>query len=208
MDGKTEPFSFLKNYLPNDSYPIIARYLKNKVILVKVTPPRMTKAGDFTFIKNQPNSCRITVNNSGNKYEFLITLVHEIAHFYVFLKHKNNYLKLKPHGYQWKTEFSSLMQPLMSQKIFPKSVLERLKRHMMDPKASTSTDVLLVKALNQYAPKTNHISVREIPIGKTFLFRNGIQYTRGRKKIKRIECIEITTGKKYLFHQEAMVRML
>lgn len=206
--AEEESFLFLKSYLPNNSYPIIAKYLKNKKVIIVVTPPRTTKAGDFTTIRNQEDSCRITVNDSGNQYEFLITLVHEIAHFNVYLKHKKNYRGIKPHGYQWKTEFMFLMKPLMVSKIFPQPLLEKLKKHMMNPKASTSTDISLIKVLRQYAPESDQISVQEIVEGENFLFRNGNQYTRGRKKIKRIECTEIATGKKYLFHPEAMVESI
>ncbi len=208
MAKEIEPFLLLKKYLPNHAYPIIASYLKNKTIIIKITPPRRTKAGDFTVVFNKANSCRITINNSGNPYEFLITLVHEIAHFYVYLKYNKAYREIKPHAIQWKRQFSSLMQPLMTPKVFPQPLLGKIKKHMLDPKASTGTDALLVKALNQYSPKSKLISVQDIAEGADFLFQNRRRYTKGRKKIKRIECIETSTGKKYLFHPYAMVESL
>ena len=67
---------------------------------------------------------------------------------------------------------------------------------------------MLVQELNRYAPKSDQITVREIPEGNSFLYQNGYRYTRGRKRVKRIECTQVFTGKIYLFHPEAKVKPL
>ena len=202
---KNEPFWLLHDYLPKGSYQIISKYLENRNVIIKIKPPRRTKSGDFSVCRNEENLCRITINDTGNKYEFLITLVHEIAHMNIYHKYKWDYQRLKPHGHQWKFEFKNLMKPLLDKNVFPEPLWSVLSNHMVNPKASTSTDVLLIKTLRKYAPQTDQQSVQELSEGDVFLFKNGNQYTRGRKRIKRIECTEISTGKKYLFHPEALV---
>ena len=39
------------------------------------------------------------MNNNLNKYSFLITITHEIAHMMIWEKHQN---KVDPHGEEWK----------------------------------------------------------------------------------------------------------
>ena len=59
------------------------RYLINKHKLNIITVPyRKTKRGDFRVYSN--GSKKITLNEDLNKFRFLITLLHEIAHQLVF----------------------------------------------------------------------------------------------------------------------------
>ena len=52
---------------------------------------------------NNQNSV-ITINKSNNKYRFLMTLIHEIAHYYTYRDNKF----AKPHGLKWKNIFKIL----------------------------------------------------------------------------------------------------
>ena len=62
----------------------------------------------------------ITVNNDLNPYFFLITLLHEFAHYLVW---KDGHHYAKPHGRTWKNHFSELMQTMIKENIFPESLL-------------------------------------------------------------------------------------
>ena len=60
----------------------------------KVKKSRSSKYGDYRPPLKGSNHL-ITINYDMNKYAFLITLVHEIAHLTNWNKHKD---KVKPHG--------------------------------------------------------------------------------------------------------------
>ncbi|MDP1812971.1 MAG: transcription elongation protein SprT [Leadbetterella sp.] len=138
----------------------------------------------------------ITVNGDSNTYSFLVTLVHEIAHQHVALKMRLFRRKPAPHGVEWKTTFSSLMQPLLTEAVFPEEILKVLKKHMVNPAASSTRDPLLVKVLGIFNEKENAEGpiLSEIPTGKIFVFNN--------KKYRKIEnrrtrtLVECTSSKK------------
>ena len=50
--------------------------------------------------------------------------------------------------------------------------------------------------------------VFEIPAGGTFRLYNGKLFKRGNKRVKRYECLEISTGKIYLFQPNAEVEYI
>nr|WP_313791522.1 SprT-like domain-containing protein [Lacinutrix neustonica] len=53
----------------------------------------------------------MTINENLNHYKFLITLIHEIAHFEAY-KAFGRYIK--PHGLEWKRTFQKLMLPFIN----------------------------------------------------------------------------------------------
>ena len=116
--------------------------------------------------------------------------MHEIAHLLAFERFGR---KIKPHGAEWKRTFQHLMLPFLRPEIFPPRLLPLLARHFRNPRASSSTDTALSLALREYDPR---------PRDKQYVFR------KGPKKIKRYQCVELNTGKLYLFQPQAEVEWL
>ena len=56
---------------------------EHKKLNIKVVKPRKTKHGDF---RERNSNYTITINDTNNKYRFLMILIHEIAHFNVLKK--------------------------------------------------------------------------------------------------------------------------
>jgi SprT protein len=85
--------------------------------------------------RTQPH--RVSVNNDLNKYAFLVTLVHEFAHYstYVNTRRWTNRMALLGRG-----EYAKLMRPFMSRSVFPADVLHALEHHLHDAPASSCTD--------------------------------------------------------------------
>ena len=79
---------------------------EHKKLNIKVVKPRKTKHGDF---RERNRNYTITINDTNNKYRFLMILIHEIAHFNVLKKN----IKEKPHGHYWKNEFKKLAKPIL-----------------------------------------------------------------------------------------------
>ena len=100
------------------------------------------------------------------------------------------------------------MLPFINPQVFPSQLLPLLALHFKNPKASSDTDARLSLALKQFDPINDKNYVFEIPDGGVFRLYNGKIFKRGNKRVKRYECLEIATGKIYLFQPNAEVEFL
>jgi hypothetical protein len=193
----------LARYIPEHAVkPVFELIVANQVHL-KIVNERQTRHGDYRRALNGKHE--ITVNASLNRYKFLITLIHEIAHLVAFEKFGRN---IKPHGEEWKITFQRLMVPFIRPEIFPQHLLPLLARHFRNPSASSDTDTTLSLALKQFDQPTDKNYVFEIPYGSVFRISNGKIFKKIAVRIKRFECMEISTGKTYLFNPNAEVELL
>ena len=83
----------LLSLIPKNSRSQVKKILKDSNVLIKITKKRITKHGDF--IKKIDTTSLITINITSNPFRFLITLLHELAHFKVSQSHQ---YRVKPHG--------------------------------------------------------------------------------------------------------------
>ena len=193
----------LKKYLPEAAVNSVLKLIKVHHIHLQIVKQRATRHGDYRKLPNGQH--KITVNANLNKYKFLITLIHEIAHLVAFSTYGT---RIKPHGQEWKHTFQQLMLPLLRPEIFPNNLLPYLAHHFKNPKASSDTDTRLSLALKQYDPPSDKIPIFEVPFGTKFKLYNGREFIRGKKRVKRYECKETTTGRIYLFNPNAEVEAL
>lgn len=198
-----EERQILTDYLPERAVDSILELIKKQKVFLKIVRERQTRHGDYRRLPNGQHL--ITVNASLNQYRFLITLVHEIAHLVAFEKYGHS---IKPHGPEWKQTFQHLMLPFLSPEIFPSKLLPILASHFLNPKASSDTDAKLSIALRSFDPKNGKHYIFEIPTGSTFRIHNGKVFKKGRKRVKRYECTEISTGKIYIFQPNAEIELL
>lgn len=193
----------LAKYLPEYAVkPAFDLIVANQVHL-KIVNERQTRHGDYR--RGHTGKHEITVNSSLNKYRFLMTLIHEIAHLVAFEKFGRN---IKPHGDEWKFTFQRLMVPFIRPEIFPGQLLPLLARHFKNPTASSDTDTTLSLALKQYDKENDKNYVFEIPYGSVFRIKNGKIFKKLAVRTKRFECIEISSGRTYLFNPNAEVELL
>jgi hypothetical protein len=194
----------LQKYLPERAVLPCFELIKNNGVHLKIVEHRVTRHGDYRRMPDGKH--QITVNASLNKYRFLITLVHEIAHLVAFERFGRH---IKPHGIEWKQTFQKMMLPFIRPEVFPTQLLPIVANHFKNPKASSSTDTRLSLALQSFDPieRTNSY-VFELPEGSTFRLYNGRIFRKGNKRRKRYECIELATGRLYLFQPNAEVEQL
>ncbi|RZJ34010.1 MAG: sprT domain-containing protein [Flavobacterium sp.] len=193
----------LSKYLPEHAVrPVFEMIVANEVHL-KIVNERVTRHGDYR--KGLSGKHEITVNGSLNKYRFLITLVHEISHLVAFEKFGRN---IKPHGVEWKLTFQRMMVPFIRPEIFPGQLLPLLARHFKNPSASSDTDATLSLALKQFDADNGKQYIFEVPYGSLFRIHNGKVFQKGALRTKRYECVEVKSGRMYLFNPNAEVELL
>lgn len=193
----------LAKYLPERAVDPVFELIKTHGVYLKIVSERVTRHGDYRRLPNGQH--QITVNSNLNKYRFLITTVHEIAHLVAFQKYGRY---IKPHGKEWKFTFQHLMLPFITPEIFPADLLPILAKHFKNPKASSDTDAHLSVALKSYDPKDDKNYIFEIPLGSVFRIHNGKVFQKGQKRVKRYECKEISTGRIYIFQPNAKIELI
>jgi len=193
----------LQKYLPEHAVEPVIELIKTNFVHLKIVNERRTRHGDYR--KNPDGSHAITVNSNLNKYRFLITLIHEIAHLVAFKKYGRN---IKPHGIEWKHSFQLLMLPYINPNIFPNEVLPLIARHFRNPTASSDTDAMLSMALKRYDSPNENYFINDLPLGCFFRIPNGRIFKKGNLRVKLFECEEVKTGRTYLFKPNAEVELL
>ena len=190
----------LETYIPSNLVLYVRSLVENEAIDFKVVNQRSTKHGDFRYNNDRYT---ITINKTSNKYRFLLTLIHELAHFFVF---KNNRLA-KPHGLLWKQKFQSLLNPILNKEYFPINLLSELIDHMKNPKSSFCYDVNLSKKLDLYDNLNHSVYLDQLHDGEIFSYRNLGKFKKINKRRKRYLCLRIDNDKKYLFLGSTKVKL-
>ncbi len=194
----TDNSETIPNFVPEHSIDRLMDILNKQKVIIKVVNQRQTKHGDFRKLPN--GHFQITVNNNLNPYQFLLTLVHEIAHHVTFQK----YGRVKPHGKEWKQTFQHLMLPFLDPEIYPREILIPLANYLKNPKASTDSDVKLSLALKENKAESGKSFIFDVPLHSIFIFKNK-KYRRGVKRKTRYECLQLESNRSYLFNQNAEV---
>ncbi len=184
--------------VPYRSIKLLQYWIDELDVKVVLSLPRKTKLGDF---KVRHNRFIVSINNNLNPYSFLITLTHELAHAFVYKEYKK---KVTPHGKSWQKTFKSLMLNFLTPDYFPEDILRVLSRHMLSPKASTYSDLELIKVLKKH-DEIKSFTISDISEGEIFNTSNGRAFVKGQLLRKRYKCFECKTNKVYMFHPFAEV---
>ncbi|MBL0146610.1 MAG: SprT-like domain-containing protein [Chitinophagaceae bacterium] len=190
------PLVGLKEYLPDGSFEEVAYYLQHHKVHLTITKKRQSILGDYRHA-HAHNAHRISVNGNLNSYAFLITLLHELAHLFTFEMYKN---RVQAHGKEWQNEFSKILAQFLLKKIFPADIEKALLKTLQGPAASSCGDEGLMRVLHKYDIKKEGVClVEHIAEGQLFAIKGQRIFKRGEKIRKRYKCMEIKTGKLYLF---------
>lgn len=172
-------------------------------IELKVTKPRASKLGDYRYPhKNRPH--RISINSNLNQYEFLITLIHEVAHAEVWVKNKT---KVRAHGKEWQQVYQSLLERFNSSNIFPGDLVEVLSESIRMAKAKGIAEYNIKRALHKYDENSNKELLEELKELSHFKLRNQ-KFQKLEKRRTRYRCLNTETGKHYLVSGIAEVEPL
>lgn len=196
MPKQEVPIGQLQDYLPPGTYGAVLDYLRQHKVHLTIARERKSILGDYRHRTHHANH-RISVNGNLNPYSFLITLLHELAHLLTFEQFGN---KVLSHGREWKTIYAGMLAQFLQHKIFPQDIEAELIRSLNNPAASTCAEDGLLRVLRKYDSKQSpHHLVEEISMNAYFRTSDGRIFKKQEKLRKRFRCIEVKTGKVYLF---------
>ena len=105
----------LQDFIPSAAFDQVTQLLLHDNLVVKIKKERKTRHGDYRRLPNGKH--QITINSNLNAYRFLITLIHEVAHFETYKAYGK---MIKPHGLEWKLVFSAFNAALYTSRSIPK----------------------------------------------------------------------------------------
>jgi hypothetical protein len=205
MNKDQKFYEAFKKHLPEGAVNYCFDLWKADPFNFYITRERQTKLGDFRYRSDQKVQT-ITINHNLNPYQFLITYVHEVAHYRAFTKYGT---KIKPHGIEWKRAFQELLYPLLDPQIFPRDILIPLKRYIINPKASTGADPWLMMELRKFDENNGNTGLQflqQIKVGSQFEIKGRI-FEKLEVKRTRVLCLEIDSGRKFLISGHAEVKL-
>lgn len=196
MPKKEVKIGLLQNYLPAGTYDQVLGYLRHYKVHLTIARERQSLLGDYRHRTHQSNH-RISVNGNLNSYSFLITLLHELAHLLTFEQYGN---KVLAHGQEWKMIYSKLLDQFLQNNIFPPDIRAELLSSLQNPAASTCAEDGLLRVLRRYDKKESpYRLVEELMVNALFRIKDGRVFQKKEKLRKRFKCVEVKTGKVYLF---------
>jgi hypothetical protein len=202
--AKEKLYRIFQRHVPENAVHYCLDLWSAKPFHFRVTRKRNSKLGDYRYDPLN-GSHSISVNHDLNQYSFLITYIHEVAHL---LTNERNGRRIQPHGKAWQQNFQELMEPVLSDLIFPVEILTPLKKHMRKPKASTYSDSKLLDVLRKYDDHSSDLTpLEQLEEGDIFEF-NQRMYQKIHIRRTRVLCQQAGTSRKYLISKMALVRHL
>lgn len=196
MPKQEAPLDYLRRFIPEPAVMKVLEYLNQYKVHLTITRERKTVLGDYRHA-TQYQAHRISVNGTLNPYAFLITLVHELAHLVTFTQYGN---RVQSHGKEWKTLYAVLLSEFLKEKIFPSDIRQAILKSLHDLPASSCADEGLMRVLRKYDRNNDGmVLVEDLREGQLFDIGEGRIFKKGKKLRKRYQCLEIKTGKMYLF---------
>ena len=198
------PTEIVRPYLPVAAVDHVARLLEGLAVDLRVVRPRRSKLGDHRPPPSPLRTHRITVNADLNPYAFLTTLLHEVAHAATWERHRGGFLlrrRLRPHGPEWKQEFSWVLAPVVEAGVFPDDVATAVARSLQNPAAATCSDRDLLLALARYdQPPEGRVRVEQLVEGTWFRIDGRHAFRAGRLVRTRRQCFAAGSGREYRVH--------
>lgn len=200
------PLQALIAYLPDGAFEPVVSLIHQYKVHLTVTRARKSVLGDYRHPFLGANH-KISVNGNLNKFEFLITLLHELGHLLCYEQYKN---RVEAHGKEWKAIYGQLLAQFIQLGVFPDDISKALKKTLLNPAATANGETALLLVLRKYdqAKKEGFAFVANLPEGTLFESLKGRIFKRGKKRRIRIECIEVSTGNVYSFSGLSEVKII
>lgn len=193
----------LRRFMPEGTAEIAYEWIQAYRFRFRISKSRSSRFGDYRS-PVAGGIHKISVNHDLNKYAFLITFCHEVAHLITWEKYKDS---VAPHGKEWKFEFSQLLKKFVGKDIFPRDVEYALMKYMRNPKASSCSDQDLYRVLRRY-DENEVLHLEELPMDALFKMGTGRVFRKGIKKRTRYLCQEVESRQLYYVSGVAEVELV
>lgn len=189
-------------YLGEEASVFIDNQTKTLKFHLKVTKVRTTKFGDYCPPRNNKKQ-RITINGNLDKYSFLITLLHELAHLQI---NEINGNLIKPHGKEWKNKFTQLLVMAINQSLFPPIISQTINKYYISKQSFThSSRIHILNNIYKTLEKTIPVRLETIPLNSIVVLENGMTVTKIEQKRTRCICKDHSNKKLYSIHKSVEV---
>lgn len=189
----------LDRFIPEGSSVVLYPLLDEYPLQLKIVNGRRSKLGDYRFPTPQSDRHRITVNGDLDPHQFLITLLHELAHMQAFHKHGR---KIKPHGDEWKRCYKQLLIPF--ENYFPGDKHKLIRSHIEKPTATTNLED--IEMLNRKKLTDGAAVVKELVPGTVFRTERGQEMEMIKKLRTHYLCRDKKNDKMYRVHAMLVVQ--
>lgn len=192
MSQRSKNLQVLKRYFRSEKFTDWAyEQLTVNNIAFRISKERKAKYGDFKV--DARGNITISVNGNLEQDQFILTFLHEYAHFVV---HKCYGRRVSAHGQQWKNAFGKLILDHLH--FFGKENRKLLQEFATNPKA---TGIPIKGKL-----KEGFVQVKNLTSGDKFYYNKQF-YTYKLKRRTRVVCVREADLKEYLFHVETEVEV-
>jgi SprT protein len=202
----------LRLHIPEEAVEPICQWFTEHPVRLRIAPPRSSKFGDYRPPRSGVKAI-ISVNQNLNPYDFLITLVHEMAHDVILgqgtsarpLLFRKRKPRPKPHGTEWKHAYHELLLPMMTTRVFPSDILLALETYFRDTSLSARASHLLAVTLKKYDTPDGREFLKDLPDGEIFFLPGGKAFRKREQLRKRFRCESLNNRRVYLFSPLARV---
>ncbi|MCH8546411.1 MAG: SprT-like domain-containing protein [Cryomorphaceae bacterium] len=191
----------LKPFLPDNTLPLLQPLMNKYPLSIKVVNPRKRKLGDYRRAVPPSQVHQITVNNNLDSVQFLITLVHELAHLHAFETYG---YRIKPHGKEWKHTYASMLKPFVP--YVPTDKQAEVIDQVQKPRATTTPVDFEERIAEQ--ERAGGVKLKSLPTGAVFTTHHGMRMQTIRPLRTYILCKDLGSKRLYRVHGMAVVKPL
>jgi hypothetical protein len=203
--AERHPLSSISQYLPDNTLEDVLSFINRYKVQLTITRARKSVLGDYRNAHGTENH-RISVNGNLNKYSFLITLLHELAHLVTYETYRH---RVQPHGREWKDSYAAILRVFLEKQVFPGDIAMELHRSLHNLGASSCSEPGLMRVLKNYDNDSIGLSlVEDLKPGEWFVTRDNKVYIMEKKIRTRYLCTAYPSKKQYLFNGLYEIKIL
>lgn len=197
-------YNFIKPYLPKkESFDFFLSLVDGYNLKLIVSETRRTKLGDYRSPFKDKGHL-ISVNGDLEKNHFCLTLLHEVAHMFIFDTYGSSVM---PHGKEWKEVLAFVLTKALENNVFDASWNKNIVEIIKNPKSSSLLHTGVANEWKKGRGNSHQLYIADLKDGENFiLLNNNKEY----KKIKQLRtnylCIEKESNREFRVSAYAAVK--
>ena len=197
--------AILAKYMPAAAVEPVHDFMDKYCVHLHITRKRTSKLGDYRWPQRGHNYQEISVNGDMNPYQFLMVLLHEMAHLNTHQRHGN---EVQPHGHEWQEQYRQLLLQYLP--CFPADIATLITQYTARIPLSRTIEKQIDAQLRHYNPDytpTDDLTLNQLAPGTAFRIADKPQkpFRALEKRRTRWICLGLDDNKKYLVSGTARV---